>query len=313
MDLLFNHTNQGQVEIKKTLGFLDGDFTYANLEPDIKLNTPYLVDLVSQEVYDKVVAYYKDNSSVTGDEEKARHQSALEYMQLYILSMAYLDFAPNNDLTHSNAGRVVSKDQNDTIPWDWQIQKDNSALAKRAYKALDLLFILLDKSNWTEWTSSEAYKTANKLFVKNTNQFDAVFPINKSGQLYYRLVPFMDDFEKRSITAILSDVKVTELKEATTPDTNQKALLTLVNNAIVYLTMEKAYKVLPVEMFAEGLLYNENTRMKSQARAEVMQFLSSEAKKYLVELENTYSQQNLTFEEQNPTPGLEDGKNYVNL
>lgn len=312
MEILFNKDDNGQKELKETLGFLDGDYTFANLLPDIKLNTPRLIELVGQSVYNKINSYYKGDTTPNGA-DLVNHKNALTYMQLYVASMAYLDFAPNSDLTHGNSGRTVSKEEHSSLPWDWQIDKDNSATAKRAFKALDLLFVLLDQSEWTEWTDSEAYKAANGLFLKSTKIFDAAFPINKSGQLYYRLLSFMDDFETDEITAILKADKVQSLKDADEPDEDEKILLKHIHKAIAYLTMAKAYKVFPVEMFPSGLLYNENTRMKSQARAEVMQYLESEGNKYLKKLEVDFAKQNETFEEINPMPGLESGKKYVNL
>ncbi|WP_052503497.1 DUF6712 family protein [Lacinutrix sp. Hel_I_90] len=312
MKLLFNNENKGQAELKEILGFLDADFTYSKLESDITINTPYLIDLISEAVYNKIHVFYLDRTTQTG-EALINYNTALKYVQIYIASMAYLDFAPNNDLSHSNTGRKNSTEDSEKLAWEWQINMDASNTKKRAYKSLDLLFILLDKLEWPEWTASDAYKTANKLFIKNTNQFDKVFPINKSGQLYYRLVPFMEDFENDDINAIISETESIALKAAAAPNETQKKLLIIIRKAIGYLTLAKAFKTFPVEMFAEGMLFNENTRMKSQARAEVMLFLEEEGKKHLKKLEYEYNQQNQTFETINTTSGLEADKKYVNL
>ena len=310
MKLLFNKKvstiPQGQIEIKATLGFLDGDFNYTNLEPDIKLATPYLIDLVGQDVYDKIEAYYVDNATVTPEAEAEKHQTALEYMQLYVLSMAYLDYAPDNDLNHGNGGRSFRSEDNEKIPWDWQVQNSNASIKKRAYKALDLLMLLLDGSEWEEWTNSDQYKTANSVLIKNTKEFDAVFPINKSGQLYYRLVPFMADFEQEHLYAIFTETVYTTLKEKESPTDAEKRLLVLSKKAIAYLSLGKALKAFPVEMFPDGLVYQENTKMKSTARAEVMEFLNNEGNKYLSKLQYELDNQNETYEAIDPTFGLDD-------
>lgn len=309
MNLVFNKSSNGQAEIKAILGFLNADFSYTNLEPDIKLNTPYIIDLIGQAVYDLLQTYY-----VTPLPVDAVKADALSYVQLYIASMAYLDYAPNNDLSHTNSGRTFSSEEKDKIPWDWQVRADESATRKRAYKALDQLFLLLDTAAWSEWTTSEAYQTANALFLKNTKQFDAVFPINKSGQLYYRLVPFMDDFENDHITSILTAAKVTELKAATTPTTAQKTLINIIYKAVAYLSLGKGLKAFPVEMMPDNIKYREDIRDKSEARAEVMQFLNAEGEKYLKKLEYEYTTQEATFVEVDITEhiGTTDSK-YVNL
>lgn len=308
MDLLFNNNNNGQEELKGLLGYLDGDFSYNNLETDIELNTPDVISLVGQEVYDKLYDYYSSSLSTDKDIEQA-----IKYCQLYIASMAYVAYSPNNALTHSNSGRNVSKTDNETMAWDWQISQDDSATMKRAYKSLDLLFVLLNSKAWPEWTGSDAYKAANSLFVKSTFMFDSIFPINKSGQLYYRLVPFMADFENDDITAILTKDTVIALKAVVTPTDSQSKLLNFIYKSIVYLSLGKAMNALTVEMLPNGLLYNESTRQKSQARAEVMLFLNGEGEKYLKKLEYEYSIQNETFEELPTTNGLNDGSKYVNL
>ena len=313
MKLLFNKGNAGKTELKAILGFLDGDFNYTNIEPDIKMNTPYLVDLVGQAVYDKITGYYEDNAFVEEAPEVAKHKEALSYMQIYIASMAYLDYSPNNDLVHTNAGRTFRSEENEKIPWEWQINADNSAIKKRAYKALDLLFLMLDSSGWEEWTTSDAYKKASSLFLKNTKQFDTVFPINKSGQLYYRLVPFMDDFETYQVQPVLNVDKITELKTVADPDASQKVLINLIQKALAYLSLGRAYKLFPVEMFPAGLVYNEDGAKRSESRAEVMQFLNTEGEKYLQKLEYEYARQNETFTERNTMPGLEADTKYVNL
>lgn len=307
MKLLFNHTNEGQAELKATLGFLDADITYANLQPDIKLNTPYLIDLISQEVYDKIVTFYEGNT------EDETTDLALEYCRLYIASMAYLDYAPNNDLSHSNSGRSFRNEDNEKIPWQWQIDSDNAALAERAYKALDRLFALLDTANWTEWTSSEAYKTANRLFIKNAISFDKTFNINRSAQLYYRLVPFMDDIETEYINPILTEATATTLKTAETPTAEQKKLLTLTRKAIAYFSLAKAMESFPVQMFPKTLRYAYTEQNKLEEKDKVIIAMESEAKKYLLKLENEYGQQTETFTELKTTNGLEEGKKYVNL
>lgn len=313
MDLIFDIKSDGKKEIKKILGFLDAGFSYVNLEPDIILNIPYLIDLVGQEVYDKVFAYYSNTQSVTDEALAKKLADALKYMQLYVLSMAYLDFAPDNDLNHGNSGRSFRSEDNEKIPWDWQIEKSNSSIKRRAYKALDQLMLLLDGSGWTEWTDSDQYKKANSILIKNTKEFDDIYPIDKSGQLYYRLVPFMADFEEDHICAILTEPVYEALKDKEDPTAEEKRLLLLSKKAIAYLSLGKAFKALPVEMFPSGLVHNENTRMKSAARAEVMQFLNTEGQNYLVKLDHEVSQQNLTFEPIDPMMGLDEDSKHVSL
>ncbi|MFC0605892.1 DUF6712 family protein [Winogradskyella pulchriflava] len=311
MKLLFNYNDQGQTELKTTLGFLNADFNYDNLQPDIKLNTPYLIDLISQEVYDKMVNYYQPESGTPTPNEDL--DLAIEYSRLYIASMAYLDYAPNNDMSHSNSGRSFRNEENEKIPWQWQIDSDNAAIAERAYKALDRLFALLDQTEWTEWTNSEAYKAANKLFIKDAITFDKSFSINRSAQLFYRLVPFMEDIETEYINPIITDDLADTLRAVEEPDADQKKLLTLIKSAIAYFSLSKALQSFPVQMFPQTLRYAYTEQNKLEEKDKTVMVMEAEGKKYVLKLENEYGRQTETFTTLKTTNGLTEGKKYVNL
>lgn len=322
MDILFNKSDNGQEEITELLGFLSSDFKYVRLVTDIELNTPDLIKLISPEAYTKIVEYYKKDALTT--EEKDKFSRVLELSQLYVSIMAYHDFSSNNDLMHTTAGRKMNKAEDETTPWDWQIAADNAALKKRAYKALDQLIIALDESELQEWLDSDAYKLSKSLFVHKTSIFNDRYPINNSAQLYFRLVPFMEEFELDEIYPRLGDEIYDRLKESVSPpeeftslNVQEKRLLKLVENAVVYLTLSKAYKVFPIEMFPDKINYRENTKMKSEARAEVMSFLKEEAKKSLLKIEGIVTELNTTEEttiaEQELLPGLNEDTKYVDL
>jgi hypothetical protein len=258
-------------------------------------------------VYNRIATHYQDES------EDETTDEALIYARLYIASTAYLDYAPNNDLSHSNSGRSFRNEDKEKIPWQWQIDGDNAAIAERAYKALDRLFALLDKAAWSEWTNSDAYKSANRLFIKDTIAFDKTFNINRSAQLYYRLVPFMLDLEIEHINPILTDSTITTLKAVDNPSDNEKKLITLTKKAIAYLSLSKALESFPVQMFPQTLRYSYTEKNKLEEKDKVIMFMDQEAKKYLIKLENEYGRQTETFTELKTTNGLQEGKNYVNL
>lgn len=341
MEILFNNHKQGQIELTNALGFLDSDFDFNRMLTDIKLVTPELIEFVSEETYKKLIEIYKDLPELTSndgenyginidslEEEQKLNLQTIQLVQVYLAINAYYNFAANNDLMHTTSGRKMNKADDETTPWDWQIAADNAALMKKAYKALDQLIISLDKSELKEWMNSEAYKTSKSLFVYKTSIFNKRYPINNSEQLYYRLVPFMQDFELVEICSRLGEDLYTRLKESITPaedftelSTDEKALLILVEYAIVHLTLAKAYKVFPIEMFPDKINYRENTKMKSQARAEVMTYLQEEAQAFLLKIEKEVEKLNREKEPlikqetqtENLTPGLNQDTNYVDL
>ncbi|WP_271407269.1 DUF6712 family protein [Tenacibaculum soleae] len=324
MEILFNKDENGQEEITEILGFLSADFSFERMVTDIELNTPELIHFISEEVYLKIVEFYKTASPT--EAEQTKFSDVLKKSQLFILIMAYHDFAGNNDLMHTTGGRKMNAATDEKTPWDWQIATDNAALKKKAYKALDQLITALDKSKLTEWLESVAYKKSKALFVHNTKIFNNRHSINNSEQLYFRLVPFMADIELVEICSRIGEDLHTRLKASIVPASDfapltvlEKSLKISIEKSIVYKTLEKAYKMFPVEMFAEKINYKESAKSQSLARAEVVQYFKEEATEQLKYIESIIRKIEESKNETNETtpinltPGLEPETKHVDL
>ncbi|WP_378186890.1 DUF6712 family protein [Aquimarina sp. W85] len=325
MDIIFNKDSIGDDEVKRVLGFTDADFKFDHLITDIKLETPYLIDYIGSEVYELALYTYNpdlkpgDYSAPTLSETQTKLlDRVIALIQAYLLLISYHSYSQSSDLIHTNAGRKNNRTGDQTTPWEWQIDRDNAIQLKKAYKALDHLIKTLDDSEIEVWKNSEAYKKSKKLFIHNTAIFDDVFSINKSGQLYYRMVPFMNTIELEYIFPILQETKFNAIKAAIlagTPsnDKNEQRLLELIRNAVAYLTLAKAYKTFPVEMFPDKINYQENTTMKAKARVEVMQSHKAEGEAYLIKLEDHYAKMTATRIERDPMSGLKEENKHVSL
>ncbi|WP_109852815.1 DUF6712 family protein [Aquimarina sp. AU58] len=325
MDIIFNSEADGGIEVKEILGFIDADFTFKNLITDIELQTPYLIDYIGKETYELALYIYDDGLKpstytipVLSAVQEEQMKRIIKLIQTYILIMANHQYEQSNDLLHTNSGRKVNRTEHQVTPWEWQINKDNAAQMKKAYQALDQLISILDESEITTWLESDAYKKSKSLFIYNTRIFDDIYPINMSGQLYYRLVPFMEDIEIEKVYPILQKEKWESIKngiasQETLTDLNEIRLLKLIRNAVAYFTLEKAYNVFPIEMFPDKINYQENTTMRSRARAEVMLKLRKDAEQYLLDLEKHYGKMTSTRVERDPMQGLSTENNHVSL
>jgi hypothetical protein len=313
MKILFDKDNTGQTEVKTLLGFMDADIKFENLETDIELNTPYLVQFIGQAVYDKIATFYE---SAQDEEGFAVLKPILKCAQLYIILKAYLEYASNGDIIHGNSGRKIHFASDEKTPWDWQIRADNGALERRAYKALDLLIDLLTTANYTEWTASEPYKAAKSLFIPTTNSFQKIYPINHSGQLFYRLVPFMADIEQENILAILGEVKYLELKSgtpATIPEIDFNLLTSYCQKITAYLVIDRAWRILPEEMLGETVNY----KLSDHARADLRDKRSIEhlarVKVYERDLQAILARLDLEVYDYDQTHGIDPANKYLNL
>lgn len=315
MRILFNKSNNGQAEIKALLGFLDKDLRFENIVTDIELNTPDLIEFIGQEMYSKIETFYYADPPVqpTADQEKMIR--ILKHAQLYILLLAYIEYAANADLMHGNSGRKIHFSEKEKTAWDWQILADNAALLRRAFKALDGLIDLLDSSTYTEWKDSDQYKESRSLFLHNTRSFDKAYPINNSGQLYYRLVPFMADVETETLRPTLGvelfDTLKTKLKGS--PSSEEKELILYCQKIQAYAVLERACVLLPEEMTEKNINYKMKESEREAQKENRRRRLSDMAEKYKRDLQMIVAGINEVEYELNPTHGLDPAKNHVNL
>lgn len=262
MKILFNTTTTaGNTELKELLGFIDADLKLKNLIPDIITASNDVIDLVGIEVYNKAIEAYNDG--VIAEEDKAfvfavRYPIAINSYRLY---------SPSNDVSHTNNGRKMRQDEGEKLPFEWMLDRDNAALEKRYYRALDDLIKFLDRSKvefeltttlYTIWTNSEAFKATHKLFIRTVKEFDDIFPIN-SRLLLLKLAPGISDCEQYEIRPRVSVEKINALKLAlkeNTPltDATDIELIRLIRQASVAYSFAWAMPRLSVQLYPEGVL-----------------------------------------------------------
>lgn len=206
-------------ELKSVLGFLDADIKYKNIRPDVVTATYDIIDLISKNVYD----FIADKYPITGDiNDEDVNQNLIRAAQNAIFSKAYMLYAPNNDLAHTADGRKMRNEEHEKSAFQWMIDADNEAQEKRYYRALDDLIRLLDSTKteaetaetiWTIWTSSDEYKFSQKLFLRNSKQFDKHLVI-ESPYLFIKLCPGIEECEANEILPRIGIDKFNGLKTA---------------------------------------------------------------------------------------------------
>jgi hypothetical protein len=262
MKLLFTTTGTtGNTELKELMGFIDADLKLKNLIPDLITATNDVIDLIGDEVYKKAVEAF--NNGIIAEEDK----DFIYAVRYPIAVNAYRLFSPTNDLAHTNNGRKMRQDENEKQAFEWLLDKDNAAMEKRYYRALDDLIKFLDRSKievetpttlYTIWTSSEAFKATHDLFIRTVSDFDKVFPL-KSRLLLIKLAPGISDCEQYEIRPRVGTEKLNALKQAlksSTPITDAKdlELIRLIQKASVAYSFAWAMPRLSVQLYPDGVL-----------------------------------------------------------
>lgn len=280
MNALFNKDNKGGPEVRELLGFLDADIKYNKLKQEIASSTREVIKVTGKTIYDKVYKDYKEG--VEND--------LIELIQYPIAIDAYRNYAPNNDVAHTNNGRRMRLDGEEKQAFEWLLDRDNSAMERKYFRALDTLVNHLYE-NEEEWKDTESYKQLTKSIFKSTDEFDEIFPI-KSRLLLLKLQPGIRqcldfDIKSRVGSAIYDKIVLNEEIDA--------QLMLAVKHACVYYALSWAMPRLSVSLFPEGILQGYvSDKLTTQARKPTVNNELAYAKE---NFENDYKKYLLTIEE----------------
>lgn len=289
IELLFNKDNKGNEEIKELLGFVDKSFTYSNFISDLYLSTHELIKLIGRAVYEEALTSYASDSP---------NKLFLFYLRYAIVSHAYMNYSKVNDLSHRSDGRAVRLDEYEKIPFEWMITRNDSALERKYYKALDALLEYLDNEN-EGWKSTDNYRKSHKTLIQSTSDFDDVFPLD-SRFLFLKLEPGLVMAEDSEIQPRIGKELLSELKKKVTEENEE--LYKYIRHAMVYKSLEWAMRRLSVNLFPEGVLHsyllNKNYHSKSNQTiesSEAAQQFGKDAYYYLMKIETLIKARKITY------------------
>jgi len=283
MEIIFNKSSNGAQEVKGLLSWINRSMKFENFKSDIRLETPRLIEFIGKETYEAILAEY------IKPEPDVKYKYIIEYAQLFILCMAYISYASNNDLQHSSTGRKQYKADNESAPWEWQLKADEGATMRRAYKALDRLIDALNSENIATWKESDAFAKANNLLITSTDKFDQIYPIDNSGQLYYRMVPFMESIETEEVNSIMDEELIERLKTATDLNSAEKLVKLHASRMVAYRSLAKAYQVFPLEMFSGNIDYAAGANYKHTVTGNKTLWFDQEADSFENALQVAYA------------------------
>lgn len=187
--MIFNKNENGSKELRELTGNYYANNDFGKIKGEIELATEELAALISEEVYKKAEeAYLSDGNEM---------DELVRKVQRSIAIMATLRMYQKNDLSHEDDGRKfkIATDNSEKLPWEWQLDRDDARHLEDYYKSVDMLIRYLNSKGLKEWENSRTHKMAQKLLIRNGEQFDEYFPIEKSERTYMMLVPFIKEVQ----------------------------------------------------------------------------------------------------------------------
>lgn len=248
--MLFNKNDNGSDELRRFTGSYYANNDFEKIETDILL----AMEEVSRIIGKPVMA--KADEAYNADTPAEPYNDIFPYVQLPVAILATLMMYQKNDVGHEQDGRKVKiSPETEKLPWEWQLKRDDEIQMNAYYKAMDRLISFLDEKNPDEWKNSDQKQSANSLFIKNADQFDAQFPIDRSGRMFMLLLPYIKEAQRRWIKPALGD-DYAILLAAETPTAEQKALLEYVYPPIALFAMSVALRRLPLGLIPSGVVRN---------------------------------------------------------
>ncbi len=239
-------------ELRKLTSSWYASNDFERIEQEIELETEELAKIVGGAIIEQAEAIAEKELP---SEEELRF---LKRIQLPIALMSTFRYYQSNIVSHDQSTRKIKiDDDNEKLPWEWMLDRDDAAHLLKAQRAVDRLIAFLDKSNNTIWNDSVQKKAAKKLFVSNTEIFGEYYPIDNSARFYYLALPLLKEVQTDKIRKALGpDYKplLESLQNSSGLSELQQELLDLARRAQVLATIALAVRRLNTKVLPDGIV-----------------------------------------------------------
>lgn len=288
--MIFNKNGKGSEELYQLSGTFQASTDFNAIAAEIDLATAEVADIVSPAVMTAAEEIYAKL------QPSAAEQKFLQTVQRAVASLAISRYARLTGLSHGDTGRKIKTDENEKIPFEWMIDRDDREMRERYFRALDALFALLEATSsegpWEEaWRKSEARLLALSLIVKNLRDVERVYPLEHSRYMFYMLAPVIREVQD---TRLLNIVGAERLQKLIEGDESVQNIRSQSIRFTVLLAMATAVKRWSVEVFPLSVArrfqpsYQGNRESSQASTAEMEWFidkLESQAKDAALELQ----------------------------
>lgn len=185
--MIFNRGNKGTEELRTLTGNYFANNDFSKVSGQIGLVTETIKALIGDDTYREIENLYVANSD----------SDIIGFVQRPIAILSTLRLYQRNDLSHEDDGRKMKIDpDNEKLPWEWQLQRDDQIHMEDYYQALDVLMKKLEKNStgsvWGDaWHQSTAYKIAQSLLLNSGQYLSWYVGIENPYHTYYFLLPYL--------------------------------------------------------------------------------------------------------------------------
>ena len=167
MTALFNKDGRGAEELNRLTGSYYASNKYENISAEIDFATNEVVGIVGKEIVERAGTEYQEGTD----------SALVALVQMPIACLAIYRHFQQMGVSHEDAGRKLKIDENEKIPFEWMLDRDDRAMRERYYRSLDALYSYLEQEDIAEWQQSPVRKLLSGSIVRGLSSFEQVYPI----------------------------------------------------------------------------------------------------------------------------------------
>lgn len=194
--MLFDKKNGGSSELAELTGQWYASTPYRLIGSEIDFAKREVASLVGSDVVSAAESEYESGQAASG---------FVNAVRLPIAFLAISRYAALSVVSHEGTGRKVKMDDNEKMPFEWMIDRDDRAMKERYYRAMDSLYEYLDDNKVKAWVSSGMKKALSESIVPSLTEFERVYPIDGSYYVYYKLQRLVIEAQKIELEPFFGD------------------------------------------------------------------------------------------------------------
>lgn len=190
--MLFNKNDNGSQELYELTGTFYASTKYSSIASDVEHATLELAKIVGQEIIR------------AAEEEYIKESPDMEFLnkvRMPVAVLAVADFSRQNIVSHEDSGSKVKVDDNEKVPFEWMIDRDNMEQKERYYRSVDALCAYLVDSG-RDWSGKAP---SGDCIISGLEDFEAVYPINGSYYTFYMFRQLLIDVQRRELMKVVGE------------------------------------------------------------------------------------------------------------
>ena len=195
--MLFNKDLNGSRELYELSGTFQASADFRSIESELDSARNEVASVIGEEVMALAEQAYE------ADIPTEAQQLLANAVRKPVAYLAISRHARLNMLSHGETGRKIKTDDNEKVPFEWMVDRDDREMRERYYRAMDLLLEYLEKQGLAEWSRSGCGFRQRSSIVRSLAAMEEVYPADHSYYMYYKMLPVMLEVQNTRLAGLV--------------------------------------------------------------------------------------------------------------